>query len=384
MAATMSRNISNITEITKLMDESKATGINTLGPDVNESYLKFSVNRKGDIRFGLGAIKGVGESAVHSILDDRAKNGPFKDIFDFVQRGNLSACNRKNIENLALAGAFDSFPGIKREDFFATNAKDETFVEVLVRYGNKYQMDKAAAVNSLFGGENMVEIATPEIIVAPAWGDLERLNRERELVGIYLSAHPLDEYAVILKHVCNVQMAELNDLTPLQNRDLVMGGIVTGVREGQTKKGNPFGIAKVEDYSGSTEFAFFGSDWVEKKSFFNTGMFLYMKGKCQPKQWRQDEFEVKVNSIELLPEVKDKIIEKLTITAPLSVVDEEMIEELDALVKAHPGNAELCFNIQDEEGQMYINMMSRTLKIAVHKEIMSYLDEHPLLSSKIN
>ena len=384
MAATMSRNISNITEITKLMDESKATGINTLGPDVNESYLKFSVNRKGDIRFGLGAIKGVGESAVQSILGERDKNGPFKDIFDFVQRVNLSACNRKNIENLALAGAFDSFPGIKREDFFATNAKDETFVEVLVRYGNKYQMDKAAAVNSLFGGENMVEIATPEIIVAPAWGDLERLNRERELVGIYLSAHPLDEYAVILKHVCNVQMAELNDLTPLQNRDLVMGGIVTGVREGQTKKGNPFGIAKVEDYSGSTEFAFFGSDWVEKKSFFNTGMFLYMKGKCQPKQWRQDEFEVKVNSIELLPEVKDKIIEKLTITAPLSVVDEEMIEELDALIKAHPGNAELCFNIQDEEGQMYINMMSRTLKIAVHKEIMSYLDEHPLLSSKIN
>ena len=152
MAATMSRNISNITEITKLMDESKATGITTKGPDVNESYLKFSVNRKGDIRFGLGAIKGVGESAVHSILEERERNGEYKDIFDFVQRVNLSACNRKNIENLALAGAFDSFPGIKREDFFVKNAKDETFTEVLVRYGNKYQMDKAAASNSLFGG----------------------------------------------------------------------------------------------------------------------------------------------------------------------------------------------------------------------------------------
>jgi DNA polymerase-3 subunit alpha len=159
MAATMSRNISNITEITKLMDESKATGIMTKGPDVNESYLKFSVNRKGDIRFGLGAIKGVGESAVQSILEERERNGEYKDIFDFVQRVNLSACNRKNIENLALAGAFDSFTGIKREDFFVKNAKDETFTEVLVRYGNKYQMDKAAAANSLFGGENQVDIA---------------------------------------------------------------------------------------------------------------------------------------------------------------------------------------------------------------------------------
>lgn len=244
MAATMSRNISNITEITKLMDESKATGITTKGPDVNESYLKFSVNRKGDIRFGLGAIKGVGESAVHSILEERERNGEYKDIFDFVQRVNLSACNRKNIENLALAGAFDSFPGIKREDFFVKNAKDETFTEVLVRYGNKYQMDKAAASNSLFGGENQIEVATPEIVPAPTWGDLERLNKERDLVGIYLSAHPLDEYAVILENVCNTHMIELTDLTPLQNKDVTMGGIVTGVREGYTKTGKPYGIAK--------------------------------------------------------------------------------------------------------------------------------------------
>ena len=245
MAATMSRNISNITEITKLMDESKATGIMTKGPDVNESYLKFSVNRKGDIRFGLGAIKGVGESAVQSILEERERNGEYKDIFDFVQRVNLSACNRKNIENLALAGAFDSFTGIKREDFFVKNAKDETFTEVLVRYGNKYQMDKAAAANSLFGGENQVDIATPEIIPSPAWGDLERLNKERDLVGIYLSAHPLDEYAVILENVCNVHMAELADLTPLQNRDLTMGGIVTAVREGYTKTGKPYGLSLI-------------------------------------------------------------------------------------------------------------------------------------------
>lgn len=384
MAATMSRNISNITEITKLMDESKATGVNVLGPDVNESSLKFSVNRHGDIRFGLGAIKGVGESAVQSILTERQKNGPFKDIFDFVQRVNLSACNRKNIENLALAGAFDSFPNIHREDFFVKNAKDETFVEVLVRYGNKYQMDKAAAANSLFGGEHEVEIATPEIVRAPAWSDLERLNKERELVGIYLSAHPLDEFSVILENVCNTHMAQLSDLTPLQNHDLTLGGIVTGVREGYTKTGKPFGVAKVEDYSGTAEFAFFGNEWVEKKNFFAEGMFLFMHGKCQPRQWKQEEWEVKINNIELLSEVKDRLIEKLTVTAPLSAVNDEMIMELSSLIKENPGNAELYFYIRDEDGQMYVNLMSRTMKISVRKDIVNYLKSQPLLDYKIN
>ena len=384
MAATMSRNISNITEITKLMDECKAMGIHVLGPDVNESNLKFSVNHHGDIRFGLGAIKGVGESAVQSILEERRKHGAFKGIFDFVQRVNLSACNRKNIENLALAGGFDSFPEIKREDFFVKNAKDESFSDVLVRYGNKYQMDKAAAVNSLFGGEHEVEVATPEIVAAPAWSDLERLNKERELVGIYLSAHPLDEFAVILENVCNVHMAELADLTPLQNRDLILGGIVTGVREGYTKTGKPYGIAKMEDYSGTAEFAFFGNEWVEKKNFFMEGMFLFMKGKCQPKQWRQEEWEVKINSIELLPEVKEKVIEKLTVTAPLSAIDDQMIMEFSSLVKDCPGNAELHFLVRDEDGQMYVNLMSRTMKISVQKDLVNYLKNQPMLDYKIN
>ena len=384
MAATMSRNVSNITEITKLMDECKAMGIRVLGPDVNESSMKFSVNYHGDIRFGLGAIKGVGESAVQSILVEREKNGIFKNIFDFVQRVNLSACNRKNIENLALAGGFDSFSGIKREDFFVKNAKDETFVEILVRYGNRYQVDKAAAVNSLFGGEQAVEIATPEIVHAPAWSDLERLNKERELVGIYLSAHPLDEYAVILENVCNARMSQLADLTPLQNHDLTLGGVVTGVREGYTRTGKPYGVAKLEDYSGTADFAFFGNDWVDKKNFFSEGMFLFMKGKCQPKQWKPDEWEVKINTIELLPEVKDRLIEKITVTMPLSVINDEMIMELGSMVKDHPGNTELFFLIRDEDGQMYVNLMSRTLKISVHKDLVNYLKNQPLLDYKIN
>ncbi len=384
MAATMSRNISNITEITKLMDESKATGISTLGPDVNESFHKFSVNHKGDIRFGLGAIKGVGESAVQSIINEREKNGPYKNIFDFVQRVNLSACNRKNIENLALAGAFDNFKEIKREDFFVKNAKDETFTEVLVRYGNKFQMDKAAAVNSLFGGDNVIEVATPEIIPSPVWSDLEKLNRERELVGIYLSAHPLDEYAVILESICKTKMIDLNNLTPLQNQELIMGGIVTGVREGYTKTGKPYGIAKVEDYSGSAEFAFFGNEWVEKKNFFMDGMFLLMKGKCQPKQWRQEEWEVKVNIIELLSEVKDKLIEKITVKLPLSELNEELITDFHTIAKEHPGNVELFFTIKDEDGQMHVNLVSKQLKITLDKDVMGYIKSQSQLEYEIN
>ena len=384
MAAAMSRNIANITEITKLMDECKATGISVLGPDVNESMLKFSVNRRGDIRFGLGAVKGVGESAVRCILEEREKNGPFKGIFDFVQRVNLSACNRKNIENLALAGGFDSFSEIRREDFFLKNAKDESFVELLVRYGNKYQTDKAVAVNSLFGDAQEIEVATPEIVHAPAWSDLERLNKERDVVDIYLSAHPLDEYAVILENVCKTRMADLADLTKLQNQDLVLGGIVTNVREGYTKNGKPYGVTKVEDYSGVGEFAFFGNEWVEKKNFFMEGMFLFMRGKCQPRQWKPEELEVRINSIELLSEVKDHLIEKLTITVPLSAVDDQMIMEISSIAKASPGSTELCFCILDEDGQTHLSMSSRAVRLSVQKELVDYLKAQPLLQYKIN
>lgn len=384
MAATMSRNISNITEITKLMDECKATGISVLGPDVNESNLKFSVNRHGDIRFGLGAIKGVGEAAVQSILTERKKNGLFKDIFDFVQRVNLSACNRKNIENLALAGGFDSFPGIKREDFFAKNAKDESFSDVLVKYGNKYQADMNAAANSLFGGEHAVEIATPEIISAPEWGNLERLNKERDLVGIYLSAHPLDEYIPILEKMCNAKMADLVDLTPLQNHDLILGGIVTAVKEGMTKKGSPYGRVKMEDFSGAAEFVFFGDDWVGKKNYFAEGMFLYLIGKCQPRKWQPDEWEVKINGVKLLSEVKDDDIQKITVSVPLSFITNEFVLEFSELIRNNPGKVDLSFVICDDDGQNRVSMQSRTMKVSLKKDIVIYIKNRPQLDYKIN
>ena len=384
MAGVMSRNISNITEITKLMDECKAMGIPVLGPDVNESNLKFTVNKKMEIRFGMGAVKGVGENAVQAIIDERAANGPFTSIFDFVQRVNLTACNKKNLENLALGGGFDSFAELKREQYFAVNTKGETFIESLVRYGNKYQLDKAAAVNSLFGGENVVDIATPEILPAAPWSDLERLNKEKELVGIYLSAHPLDEYSIILEEVCKTHMADLADKSALANQDLTMGGIVTNVREGFGKTGKPYGIVRLEDYSGSAELPFFGNDWIEWRNYLVVGMFLFIRAKCQPRQWKPGELDIKVNSIELLADVKEEKIEKLTILVPLSSLNEELVLELSSLIKEHPGKAELYFKIKDGDGQMGVDMMSRSLKISVQKELIAFLKEQPDLDYKIN
>ena len=386
MAAVMSRSLSNITDITKLMDECKAMSIETLGPDVNESNLKFMTNAQGNIRFGLAAIKGVGEGAVLSIIDERKKNGPFKGIFDFVQRVNLNACNKKNMENLVLAGAFDSFPELKREQYFAPNTKGEVFLEALMRYGNRYQADQAAAVNSLFGGDNVVDIATPEIPQeVERWSDLERLNRERELVGIYLSAHPLDEYAIVLEHVCNTHMADVENKEALVGREITMGGIVTAVRQGMSKNGNPYGIVKIEDYSGSAEFPFFGNDWVSYRGYLENGMFLFLRARCQPKQWRKDELEVKITAIELLPNVKEELVKKMTILIPLSVLNAELIRELSVLIKERPGNTELYFKVSDEEErQMSIEMMARPVKFSIGKELITYLKERPELSFSIN
>ena len=384
MAAVLSRNISNIVDITRFMDECKAMGILVLGPDVNESNMKFTVNKEGNIRFGLGAIKGVGESAVAAIIEEREKNGSFTGIFDFVQRVNLNACNKKNIENLALAGGFDNLPELKREQYFAPNTKGETFLETLVRYGNKFQLDKAAAVNSLFGGDNVIDIATPEILPAERWSDLERLNKEKELVGIYLSAHPLDEYSIILKDVCNTHMTDFSDRASLVNKELTFGGIVTNVREGMGKTGKPFAIVKIEDFSGSNELPFFGNDYIEWRNFLSVGMFLFIKGRCQPRQWKPDELDIKITSIELLPDVKDSLIEKMTIFIPLMALNQQVVNELSILSNESPGKTELFFKIFDEESNFSVDFMARSTKLSVGKKIISYINEHPELEYHIN
>lgn len=387
MAAVMSRSLSNMTDITKLMDECKAMSIATLGPDVNESNLKFTTNKEGNIRFGLGAIKGVGEGAVQAIVEERRANGPYQGIFDFVQRVNLNTCNKKNLENLVLSGAFDGFSELKREQYFAVNAKGENFLDALIRYGNRYQADKDMAVNSLFGGDNLIDISTPDIPqTSEQWSDLERLKRERELVGIYLSAHPLDEFSTVLKYACNTEMQELERKEELLQREITMGGIITSVRQGTTKKGNPFGIIKMEDYSGSSEIPLFGNDWLNFQKFCNEETFLYVKARCQSSPWDESRLEIKVTSMELLINVKDELLKKITIALPLSAINSELTNELSTVVREHQGGAELHFKVVDDfdEYNRSLTFISRPLKVSINKSLVDFLESRPELSFQIN
>jgi DNA polymerase-3 subunit alpha len=384
MAAVLSNNLNNITEITKFMDECKAMGMNVLCPDVNESFLKFSVNSDSDLRFGLAAIKSVGHGAVTDIIAERTKNGPFKDIFDFVERVNLSSCGKKNIEALALAGAFDSLPGMHREQFVAVNSKGEEFLETLVRYGNKYQQEKETSINSLFGDDTSFQIARPEIPQAARWSDLEKLNKERDLIGIYLSAHPLDDYEFILKYICNADTSRLQDLDAINGKDITFGGIITAVREGQTKRGSPYTIFKLEDYTGSYDIALFSEDSVNFGRYARIGLSVYITARVQAKRYRQDELEVKILSISLLSEMKDKLVSKITLQIPLSELNDTTVAELSALVKNNSGNALLYFQIIGEESHMNIQLFSRPARIQVNKHFIDYLRDNLFIDFKIN
>ncbi|MDR3261876.1 MAG: DNA polymerase III subunit alpha [Tannerella sp.] len=383
MAAVLSRNRSNLKEVTKSMDECKAMGIQVLGPDINESVLKFGVNKQGDIRFGLGAIKGVGEGAVENILEERKKNGPFRDVFDFAERVNLSACNKKSLDSLALGGAFDNF-NIRREPFVTPNEKGESFTETLLRYGHKYQLDKTSAQNSLFGGIENVEIARPPIPTCQLWSELERLNKEKELIGIYLSAHPLDEYRIVLSHVCNVGMAEIGDIDVLKGKELLLGGIVAGVREGLTRNGKPYMIVKMEDFTGSGEIPLFGNDYIEYGRYGKPGMYLLIKAAIQPRQWKESELEFKIKSIQLLQDVKEELVKKIDISLSINELDDQTINELSVFIKNNPGKTQLHFKVMDGDHQVFLNLFSRSLRLHVTQNLIDFINDTDFMDFTIN
>ena len=385
MAAIMSRRRDQITEITKLMDECKSMGIATLGPDVNESYEKFGVNHHGEIRFGLGAIKGMGESAAQAIISEREKNGPYKTVFDFAQRVNLSNVNKKAFESLALSGGFDSF-GISRESYFATNNKGETFLDMLVRYGQLYQTEKAQAQNSLFGGFDDIEIATP---VVPKndirWSDIERLNKERELVGIYLSAHPLDEYKIILDNLCNAKCADLADISKLNGReDILLGGIVTAVRQKFTKSGEPCGFITVEDFEGSGEIPLFGQDWGRWNGMFTEGASVYVTAKLQPRFMHSNQMEFKVQNVEYLQRVKEKAVERITISMNTDLLDNQVVADLNEIIHSNPGKTQLFFQLRDSRGINHVLLRSKTCGVDVRHTLIDYIDKVDGLDYHIN
>jgi len=385
MAAVLSRNFTDIKKITILMDEAKRMGISVLGPDINESRLKFNVNKEGNIRFGLGAIKGVGENAVIKIIKERNENGPFKNIYDFVERVALAQINKKTIEALATAGAFDNLDKVKRGQYFVTTEnKESTFIESLIRYGNMFQNDKDTQQQSLFGGKDTIEISKPPIPTEENWPKLEKLKREKEIIGVYLSAHPLDDFKMEIEQFCNATLADFDDLNNIKGRELTIAGIVTEVRHAIAKNGNPYGFLTLQDYSESYRFALFGKDYENFRKYCYEDYSLLIKGKAQPKPYRDNELEFKIKQIMLLSQVREDLVESISLTIPLNSISNGLIEEIKEFALTKKGKAILKFKIVDTEENIVVNMFSRSERIDITNELINYLDEKSEIQYSIN
>ena len=422
MAANLTVSKDDIKEVTKFMDECKAMKIQVLEPDVNESELTFTVNSKGDIRFGLGGIKGVGEGAVEAIISERNKNGKYKDIFDFLERVNLSACNRKTVENLACAGAFDCFDGLYREQLLATNSRGENVLETLMRYGNMYQQDKQQQQNSLFGdlGDDAVAIQHPELPQVQKWSTIERLNMEKSLIGIFLSAHPLDDYEFEVQQMCNIateQLAQFDSwrtpdarkaamaqadnsdeeteediqekLTPKEflkkykNQTIRFGGIVTSAENATSQKGNPYGRYTIEDYSGSYKMVLFGETYKNNLAYLQPNLYVYVTGTIQQRgtgmRWfhekndEEAEFEFAVQKVELLKDVQDAYMSSLSLAIPLENVTQELIDELVAQCESHKGKSRLRIQVHDTLHNNRIMFTSKSMQVHITPDFYKWL-----------
>ena len=390
MAAIMTRRKDDIKEITKLMDECRSLGIKTLGPDVNESHEKFGTNQHGEIRFGLSGIKGMGEAAAISIISEREKNGPYTGIFDFAQRVNFSNVNRKAFESLVLSGAFDSF-GMRREQYFSYNAKGDIFLDALVRYGQLYQQEQLNAKNSLFGGMEAIEIATPPIPEGEEWSTIEKLNKERELVGIYISAHPLDEYSVVLRGLCNTTCQELNDRNELAKKEEVRaGGIVTAVKERFDKTGKKFGIVTIEDFDNSGELAVFAEEWARWQGMLSVGCTVFMRLKCTENPYNH-RLNLKIIDIQYLQTVKERGIERITICLRADKIDETVVNDLTTLIapalvkpKRNEPSTQIYIQIVDPETNRPITLHSRGLAINIQRDLIQYIEGRDDMTYHIN
>ena len=388
MAALMTRRFSQITEITKLMEECKALKIATLGPDVNESQIGFGVNKHGEIRFGLSAIKGMGASAAESIVCERMENGPYKDIYDFAERVDLSNVNRKAFESLAYSGGFDSF-GLQREQYFAVTGKGDLFLDTIVRYGQLFQAEKAQQQNSLFGGMDAVDVVHPIAPKAEKWPTIEKLNKERELVGIYLSAHPLDEYSVVLNNMCNTHCSKFGrnaDMQELAKVDeLTFGGIVTSVNERFSQKtGKPFGFVTIEDFHGTGELALFGDDWARWNNLLKMNYTVYITAKCQPRYRNNpDLLELKVQNIEQLYDVKKNRLERFTISMDATALDDAFVSELSTIIEEHIGNTQLYIQLRTPDNTVLM-LRSKKGGVNVDRKLIDFISSNEKMEFHIN
>ena len=380
MAALLSRNLADIKQLTLYMNECKRMGIRVLGPDINESMRTFSSNKSGDVRFGLGAVKGVGEAAVESIIAERNANGRFKDIYDLMERVNFTAVNRKCFENLAYAGGFDSISGFHRGKFFGADARDNTgitFIEQLMRYGQRFQAEKNNAQQSLFGGGGQVDIQRPVLPACADWTQLETLAKEREMIGLYLSAHPLDDYKVIINHMCKTQLTELENLEPFKGQEIAVAGMVVSVQNLMTKTGKPWGKFKLEDYNGGHEFALFGKDYENFRKYLFPDYFLFVRGRVQAKPYNDKELEFKIISMVQLQEMRDTIKEMI-VQLPIEEVTEAFIHDLTERVRESKGDTLLRLNVYDRGAQVSLRLFSKSHKVSLSQSLVGYLDDNSI------
>ena len=379
MAALLSRNLSDIKKISFFMDECKRMGLSVLGPDVNYSKSRFSVDDEGNVRFGLAAIKGVGEAAVQDIVECRQRDGKFKPVYDFMERVNLQAVNRKTLENLAVGGAFDSISDLPRSAYFASDGREGTFLEALVRYGNRVQSEKANVQQSLFGGGNAeADIQKPEPLPHEPWTKLEMLNKEREVIGIYLSSHPLDDFSVIIRHYCHSTLGDLQDLPSMKNKDFTVAGMVTSVTHLTTKTGKPYGRFTIEDYNSSHEFVLFSKDYENFRRYLYEGYYLLVRGRVQERTYNPNELECRINSMMMLSEAQETLIRELTIALPVAELTEDIVSQLKETINENRGNVTLRVKVLDPQADVAVNLYSKTLKVGMTPGMVRFLDDNAL------
>jgi DNA polymerase III subunit alpha len=395
MASVLTHSQGSIDKITFFMEECRRMGIPVLGPDVNESQLQFSVtpnrrdpSRPGGIRFGLGAVKGVGEAAVEAIVTERQANGPYKDIYDLMRRVNLRSANRKALESLAYAGAFDGFPKSHRAHFFHSAGEGKpTFLETLVRYGQQSQDGADSAQVNMFGeSDDAAGIPEPTLPAIDPWSALEQLHYEKEVIGFYLSGHPLDDHRLEIKYLCNTTLPDLKELDKLAGRDLTFAGIVTKAEHRIAKSGKPFGSLSLEDHSGTHEFMFFSEDYMKFKLYLQTGALLLVKGKAMARTWGRDEgqMELKVYNIDLLGDAREKYITKLNLKLDADRVDDALARELGQLLKASPGKCRVSIQLVSEQEKMALEAPTKGISVAVSEDLIRSLDGLPEVSYTLN
>jgi len=381
MSAVLSRNLNDIKKVSFFMDECKRMGLQVLGPDVNESFARFTVNKKGAIRFGLSGIKGVGGAAVDNIIAERQEKGSFNDIYNFFERVNLSSINKRITEGLVISGGFDSISNIKRSQYFEEIEAGTNFLDALMKYGNRIQSTKDTSQNSLFGGSSAIEMKKPEAKNNVSWTELEKLNKEKELIGIYLSSHPLDNERHIIGANCTASLSELSDLKPFYNKDVKIAGIVSAVEHKTTKTGSPWGNITIEDFTDSFKISFFSKQYIDLKKYLTLGFKIFVVGRVEQRYNNPQELEFKVKTIQML---SDMNINSLAIKIPIEIISDNFITDLLNVAEQNKGKADLKFLIYEPQTKVWIQLASQSHKIEVNSNIIDFLNENEKVEYKIN